>query len=110
MIRAPVVQVKSTRSVTGRSKQGVNRPYVCQDFMENKLKLGTYKHYKGMKVEVIGVALHSETMEELVVYNHPDPIKGKGSNTLWMRPLKMFLETVEVDGEKMSRFKFIDES
>jgi len=71
------------------------------------LKLGTYKHYKGMEVNVIGVALHSETLEKMVVYDHPDPVKGKDANTLWVRPLKMFLENVKIDGKEVPRFKFI---
>jgi len=40
------------------------------------MKLGKYKHFKGTIVEVIGVALHSETQEKMVIYNHPDPVKG----------------------------------
>jgi len=75
----------------------------------NKIKLGKYKHFKGMEVEVIAVALHSETMEEMVVYNHPDPVKGKGKNTMWVRPIEMFLETVEKDGEQIPRFEYIVE-
>ncbi len=71
------------------------------------IKLGTYLHYKGTKVEVIGTALHSETLEEMVVYNHPDPIKGKKANTMWVRPKKMFLEKVSVGGKSVPRFKFI---
>ena len=72
-----------------------------------KIKLGKYRHFKGMSVEVIGVALHSETMEEMVVYLHPDPIKGKGANTMWVRPIKMFTETIEKDGKKIKRFEYI---
>ena len=72
------------------------------------MKLGKYQHFKGMIVEVIGIALHSETMEEMVVYNHPDPVKGKDANTLWVRPKKMFLEEIEVDGKKVPRFKLIE--
>ena len=53
-----------------------------------KIKLGEYRHYKGTIVEVIGIALHSETMEEMVVYNHPDPIKGKGANTMRKKYLR----------------------
>jgi len=71
------------------------------------IKLGKYKHFKGMIVEVIGVALHSETMEEMVVYIHPDPIKGKGANIMWVRPKKMFLENVIKGGVEFPRFKFI---
>lgn len=73
------------------------------------IKLGKYKHFKGMIVEVIGVALHSETMAEMVVYNHPDPVKGKDANTMWVRPIDMFLEKVEVNGKTVSRFEYIGE-
>jgi len=73
------------------------------------IKLGIYRHYKGMEVEVRGIALHSETLEKMVIYNHPDPVKGKEANTLWVRPLKMFLERVKVDGKEVPRFKFLRE-
>lgn len=72
-----------------------------------ELKLGKYIHYKGMIVDVIGVALHSETMEKMVVYSHADHVKGQGADTLWVRPLEMFLETIEKDGKKMPRFEYI---
>lgn len=62
-----------------------------------------------MIVELIGVALHSETMEKMAVYIHEDPIKGKGANTMWVRPLDMFMEDVEIDGKKMPRFEYIGE-
>jgi len=71
------------------------------------VKLGKYKHFKGMEIEVIGVALHSETMEEMVIYNHPDPVKGKGANTMWARPKEMFLETVNKDGKEIPRFEYV---
>jgi hypothetical protein len=71
------------------------------------MKLGKYKHFKGTEVEVIGIALHSETEEPMVVYLHPDPVKGKEENTMWVRPLKMFEEEVEVGGQKIPRFKYI---
>lgn len=73
-----------------------------------EIKKGKYQHFKGMTVEVLGVALHSETMEEMVVYTHPDPIKGKDANTLWTRPKKMFLETVMVDGKEVPRFRCVE--
>ena len=69
---------------------------------EGNLQLGKYKHYKGKMYEVIGVAKHSETLEELVVYR---ALYGK--NELWARTLKMFLEEVEVDEKKVKRFEFI---
>ncbi len=73
-----------------------------------EIKKGKYQHFKGMMVEVIGVALHSETMEEMVVYTHPDSVKGKDANTLWVRPKNMFLETVMVDGKEVPRFRYVE--
>jgi hypothetical protein len=70
--------------------------------MDEKLLLGRYKHYKGKMYEVIGVAKHSETLEEFVVYR-----ALYGENELWARPLNMFLEEVEVNGKKVPRFEFI---
>lgn len=61
---------------------------------------GVYRHYKGNAYEVIGVARHSETQEELVVYR-----ALYGEYGLWVRPLAMFQETVIVDGTTMSRFE-----
>lgn len=71
----------------------------------NEVKKGKYKHFKGDLVEVIGKALHSETLEEFVVYKH---ITGKraGEPYYWVRPLKIFLEKVEIDGKKVPRFKY----
>ncbi len=67
------------------------------------MKLGKYRHYKGNFYQVIGTARHSETLEELVVYKALYKSKYK----LWVRPKKMFLEKVEVDGKKVPRFRFI---
>ena len=72
------------------------------------MKLGKYKHFKGMMVEVIGIALHSETMEEMVVYNHPDPVKGHEGQTLWVRPKNMFLENVKKENYEGPRFEFVE--
>lgn len=71
------------------------------------IKLGKYKHFKGHEVEVIGVAWHSETMEEFVVYKH---ITGQmaGEKNYWVRPVKMFLENIEKDGVVLPRFEYID--
>lgn len=72
--------------------------------MGNKfmLQLGKYKHYKGNLYEVIGVARHSETEEELVVYR-----ALYGEYGLWIRPLSMFVENVEIDGVIMPRFEYL---
>lgn len=71
------------------------------------MQLGKYQHYKGQYYEVLGVAHHSETLEELVVYRALYSSKEFGENALWVRPKKMFLEKVMVDGKKISRFEFI---
>ncbi len=69
------------------------------------IKPGVYRHYKGRFYEVIGIARHSETLEELVVYRALYNSKKFGKNALWVRPKKMFLESVIVDGKKTPRFE-----
>ena len=68
------------------------------------MKLGKYQHYKGNFYEVIGVAHHSETLEELVVYRALYNHEVYGDNSLWVRPKTMFLETVVVDEKEVLRF------
>ena len=63
------------------------------------VKLGKYRHYKGKEYEVIGVAKHSETLEELVVYR-----ALYDERQIWVRPMKMFMEEIEIDGKKIPRF------
>jgi len=67
---------------------------------------GIYKHFKGNKYKVIDVVRHSETAEEMVLYK-PQYKNEDFPDQLWVRPLKMFLEKVEVDGKKVSRFKLL---
>ncbi|OHA26618.1 MAG: hypothetical protein A3C06_01795 [Candidatus Taylorbacteria bacterium RIFCSPHIGHO2_02_FULL_46_13] len=74
--------------------------------LNNILKLGKYRHYKGKEYQVIGVAKHTETLEDLVVYKAL--YENKTAN-LWVRPLKIFMESVEVEGKKMLRFEYIGE-
>jgi cyclomaltodextrinase len=69
-----------------------------------ELRPGKYRHFKGGEYEVQGIASHSESGEQLVVYR---PLYGEGG--LWVRPLSMFLETVERDGETQLRFTFVGE-
>jgi hypothetical protein len=73
----------------------------------DEVKTGKYKHYKGKPYEVIGVARHSETLEELVVYRALYDSKEFGNNALWARPKKMFLENVSIEGKEVPRFKFV---
>ena len=72
-----------------------------------EIKLGKYRHYKGKFYEVIGTARHSETLEELVVYRAMYFSEEFGENGLWVRPAKMFCETIEVDGKTMPRFELV---
>jgi hypothetical protein len=64
------------------------------------IRPGRYRHYKGNEYTVIGVARHSETLEQLVVYR-----QEYGDRGLWVRPAAMFAETVVVSGQAMRRFE-----
>jgi cupin 2 domain-containing protein len=61
---------------------------------------GPYRHYKGKDYSVLGIARHSETLEELVVYR-----QEYGERGLWVRPKEMFLENVLVGGQEVPRFR-----
>lgn len=69
-----------------------------------EIKLGKYRHFKGNEYEVIAIAKHSETCEEMVVYR---ALYGDGG--VWVRPAAMWNETVERDGKLYRRFTFIEE-
>ncbi len=68
------------------------------------IRPGRYRHFKGKEYRVLGVALHSETLEQLVVYQ---ALYGDGQ--LWVRPAAMWTETVERDGQTLPRFSYIGE-
>lgn len=72
-----------------------------------KIELGKYEHYKGKQYEVVGLARHSETLEELVIYKALYDSEKFGNNALWARPESMFFEKVTVDGKEIPRFKHI---
>lgn len=67
------------------------------------VKQGKYVHFKGHLINVIGEGKHTETEEEMVVYEHVDEKTGR--KNIWIRPKAMFLEEVQVNGKKMPRFK-----
>lgn len=71
------------------------------------MKLGKYKHFKGGIVEVIAIAHHSETLEEIVVYKALYECRDFGIGSIWVRPKKMFIEDVMVNNKKTPRFAFI---
>lgn len=73
--------------------------------MVNELVLGgLYQHYKGKNYIVHSIVRHSETLEELVYY---ECLYENDLGKLWVRPLRMFLETVEIEGKTIPRFKYI---
>jgi len=72
--------------------------------MQSEPAPGRYRHYKGGEYQVIGTARHSETDELLVVYRCL-----YDNDSLWVRPLAMFAETVTVDGQKTPRFRRCEE-
>ena len=69
-----------------------------------EIKLGKYRHFKGNEYEVIAIAKHSETLEEMVVYR-----SLKNASDVWVRPASMWCETVERDGKTFPRFAFIED-
>ena len=70
--------------------------------MSQTVTQGIYRHYKGNLYQVLHTAQHSETEEALVVYRCL-----YGEYGVWVRPLTMFIETVEVDGKEIPRFELI---
>ena len=67
------------------------------------IKIGQYRHYKGHLCEVVGVGKHTESGEEFVVYKHPS--EALGDCDFWIRPKKMFLEAVNIDGKEYKKYR-----
>lgn len=68
-----------------------------------EIKLGKYRHFKGNEYIVLGIANHSETTEQMVVYQ-----ALYGDKELWVRPISMWNEVVDKDGYHGPRFIFIE--
>lgn len=68
-----------------------------------ELKPGRYRHFKGKEYELLGIALHSETMEEMVVYR-----ALYGEMGLWVRPAAMWTEHVDREDYHGPRFQFVE--
>lgn len=73
--------------------------------MNEILRLGRYLHFKGKEYELIYIAKHSETLEEMVVYR---ALYGEGG--IWVRPASMWNEKIERDGKILPRFTYIEEN
>ena len=69
------------------------------------LRRGVYRHFKGNLYELVDVAKHSETLEDMVVYR---ALYGEGG--LWVRPLSMWNEYVEYEGGRVRRFEKVEET
>ncbi|WP_169008899.1 DUF1653 domain-containing protein [Faecalispora jeddahensis] len=72
--------------------------------MEETLKPGRYRHFKGNEYELLYVACHSETLEEMVVYR---ALYGEGG--VWVRPADMWNEIIARDGVSVPRFSYLGE-
>ena len=74
---------------------------------KNELKIGgLYEHYKGKRYKVHDIVRHSETLEELVLY---ETLYENELGKLWVRPKAMFLESVDIDGKSVPRFKLVED-
>lgn len=71
-----------------------------------QIKPGKYQHYKGNFYNVVGMVKHSETLEDLVLY---ECLYENELSSVWVRPFKMFMEKIEVNGKKVARFKYVGE-
>lgn len=69
-----------------------------------KIPLGVYRHFKGHVYRVIGIAKHSENLEEHVVYVSVDDPED-----IWVRPSNMFLDIIEREGKKFQRFERLED-
>lgn len=69
----------------------------------SEIKLGKYRHFKGNEYEVIGIANHSETLEQMVVYR-----ALYGEKEIWVRPADMWNEEITRDGKTFKRFEYVE--
>lgn len=76
--------------------------YSKKKVKRKSIRKGEYRHYKGSRVTVLGIAYHSETLEPYVVYRHHE-----GKKDLWVRPHAMFVEKIRVAGKITPRFRLI---
>ena len=73
------------------------------------VRVGVYEHYKGKRYQVIGLGKIEATLEDVVIYKPLYEVKEFPQDMFWVRPVKVFTEDVEIDGEMRPRFKYIGE-
>lgn len=74
-----------------------------------QFKMGKYRHYRNRKLyEILAVGRHTENMEPVVVYKGLYTCDTFGPNPIWIRPVSMFMETVDHEGTQVPRFEFIE--
>ena len=71
-----------------------------------EIKLGRYRHFRGNEYNVVAVAKHSETLEDFIVY---EALYDNKTSKIWVRPVSMFFDKVEHEGQLVDRYKFIGE-
>ena len=91
------------------TQRGITQTGFAQT-ISNVIKKGRYKHYKGGEYQVIDTVIHSETEETMVLYKPLYLNKSGEDSGLWVRPIGMFKEAVEIDNKVVPRFAFISES
>lgn len=87
--------------ITGKIADGMQNAY--ERLLAMNFKIGIYQHYKGKKYKALLQAKHSETEEDMVVYQ-----MLYGDYSYWVRPLSMFMEMVEQDGKMIPRFRYLE--
>ena len=74
----------------------------------DSIKPGRYRHYNSKDYQVIGIGRHSETLEEMVVYQALYDSKEFGDQALWVRPKELFLKPTIIEGKETEHFKYIN--
>lgn len=103
------IELKDTDEWLGyyRANPGIFKEVDDKEVSHRKEPLsGEYEHYKGKRYEIIGVGKHTETLESLIIYR---PLYDSDT-AYWIRPLAMFMDTVEIDGTTIPRFKKVEDA
>ena len=75
-----------------------------------EINLGIYRHYKGGEYEVVAVGRLEATLEEVVIYKSLYEVKEFPAGTIWVRPTKSFIETIDINGKTIPRFAYVEKN